>query len=115
MKIHVFYDSRLPAIFGADAITLYPFIFFNLSKDKSIEGAKHEVVHVRQVRKLGWLKFYSDYVWQWLKGMIVGKGFDGSYLAISYEVEAYALAPKNKLTPEELEEFGFTSLPSVAK
>ncbi len=115
MKIHVFFDSHLPTIFGANAITLYPFIFFSLSKDKSAEDAKHEVVHVRQVRKLGWLTFYSDYVWQWLKGMIAGKGFDGAYLAISHEVEAYALAPKNKLTTEELEEFGFTNPPSVAK
>lgn len=49
------------------AITIYPFIFYNnpqrLSKPAFKKLQKHEMVHINQVEDLGWLKFYSSYLW----------------------------------------------------
>jgi len=47
-------------------ITLYPFIFYNKNhkfyKDHFKTLQRHEFIHVDQVYKMGWLKFYFSYV-----------------------------------------------------
>jgi hypothetical protein len=71
------------------AITLYPFIFYNtnhrLYKTDLDTLRAHEMVHIEQVERLGWFKFYASYVWknrpQWLGGVKYGEG--------KYEREAY--------------------------
>lgn len=49
----------------ADAITIYPFIFYRFEPNETLR--RHEWVHVEQVRRQGWFKFYTSYIWQWAK------------------------------------------------
>ncbi len=44
-----------------NAITLYPFIFYN--GIPTVEVRRHELVHVIQIERIGWLKFYALYLW----------------------------------------------------
>lgn len=48
------------------AITLYPFIFYNTNtinyKENFKTLQKHEMVHVEQVKKIGFFKFYFTYL-----------------------------------------------------
>ena len=44
---------------GIGAITLYPFIFFHGIPTEKLR--KHEYIHVEQIRRLGWFKFYFLY------------------------------------------------------
>ncbi len=88
MKIRRKYNHWIPQLFNVGAITLYPYILFA----RSVQGIKtyrknpehlfkHEYIHIEQVRKLGWFKFYFTYIIE---------SFKKDYLDISYEVEAYA-------------------------
>ena len=65
-------------------ITLYPFIFYNTKHrayKKNFDALQfHEFVHVEQIRRVGWFKFYLDYLWQSLRF---------GYLKNKYEIEAY--------------------------
>ena len=60
------------------AITIAPFIFFN--GVPSEETRTHELVHIAQVNRLGWLKFYILYLYySWKYG----------YRQNPFEKEAY--------------------------
>lgn len=92
MKIRIRENHWYPRLLKVGAITLYPYVLF--SQDVTFKMLMHEWVHVRQVRKLGWLRFYASYVWEFLRHYVSG-GFRYSkaYRAISYEVEAYGASP----------------------
>ena len=89
MRTREIHGSRIAAWLGVGAITLYPFILFRDAKP-SAALITHERIHVAQVRRVGWLRFYAGYLWQYVKGRLRGLGHDASYRAISYEAEAYA-------------------------
>ena len=86
MKIREIYDSKIAKFFGY-SITIYPFILFDGVPDLSLKI--HEYTHIFQVKKHGWLKFYISYLWFYIKGRLKGLDHYDSYMAISYEVEAY--------------------------
>lgn len=109
MKVRARYDHWLPKLLKVGAITLYPFVLFACPRYPSglaMSYAKHEVVHVRQVRALGWWFFYTTYVLQWARSILAGKDHNGAYMAITYEREAYEQEQRNVLTTEEAAEFG---------
>ena len=69
MKIRRVYNSWIPQLLNVGAITLYPFILFS----RTVGGVKtryrnpeqlfkHEFIHIEQVRRLGWFKFYLSYI-----------------------------------------------------
>ncbi len=91
MNIVCRYSSWVPKKLGADAITLYPFVFFSMTKAAALKTMilHHEMVHVRQVRALGWLKFYWKYIWQYFAGRLKGLDEDLAYRTITFEREAY--------------------------
>jgi hypothetical protein len=60
-----------------EAITLYPFIFFH--GEPTNRTRSHEYIHVAQVRRIGWLKFYILYFWY---------NFKLGYLLNPFEIEA---------------------------
>ncbi len=87
MKIRRKYNNWIPQLFNVGAITLYPFILFS----RSVQGIKtyrsypeqlfkHEYIHIEQVRRLGWFKFYFLYLVESAKN---------GYRQNKYEVEAY--------------------------
>ena len=52
---------------------------------------RHELVHVRQFRRLGVARFVLSYVGEYLRWRVRGYPHRGAYRRISYEVEAYWL------------------------
>lgn len=57
----------------------------------------HELVHQRQYREDGSLRFMARYVADWHRGLFAGCGFDEAYLAIGYELETEALLREMRL------------------
>jgi len=107
MKVKCVYNCNYLAP-GVVAITIYPFIFFKDSK-KDIPDSifRHEMIHVRQVRRLGWLKFYTSYLYHYFKGLIKYRSNTEAYINIPYEVEAYRDQNKIELTQAESIEIDF--------
>lgn len=60
------------------AVTLYPFIFYN--GKPTADTKRHEWVHIEQVKKKGWIRFYLTYLWYNIK-----YGYDKN----PFEKEAY--------------------------
>ena len=56
------YGRKWVRFTGHDAIVLYPYVFFR-EKFPPADLIKHELVHVKQVQRLGWFKFYFLYLW----------------------------------------------------
>ena len=87
MKIRRKYNNWIPQLLRVGAITLYPFILYKRSKtdlkrtpDYLKSVFKHEYIHIEQVRRLGWFKFYFLYLIESAKN---------GYRQNKYEVEAY--------------------------
>ena len=51
---------------------------------------RHELVHVRQMAEVGVVRFLWTYVRHYLRNRRRGMGHHDAYLAIPYEVEAFA-------------------------
>lgn len=51
----------------------------------------HELVHVRQFSESGYVPFSLRYVYEYLRGVLQGKGLRQAYLDISAEQEARAV------------------------
>lgn len=89
--IYVVQNSRVAELLKVSGITLYPFIFIICSYEKACGGhlMAHEWIHIKQVRKHGWLKFYISYLWYFFKARRKGLDQFQAYMAIPYEKEAY--------------------------
>ena len=87
MKIRQVFGSRLVPP-GADAITLYPFIFYR-HKHPPKKIIDHEWVHIRQIEETGWVRFYVSYLLYYLANRIAGFDHYNSYFSIPYETEAF--------------------------
>ena len=73
---------------GAGAITLGPMVIVRRGLDRSAELMRHEREHVRQWRRLGWVRFLARYVGAYLRHRLRGHSHWGSYRRIPLEVEA---------------------------
>ena len=62
----------------ADASVIYPFIFTKDKNNKVLMA--HEMVHVEQIKRLGWLRFYATYLYYQIR-----YGSDKN----PFEIEAY--------------------------
>lgn len=51
---------------------------------------RHELVHVRQIERLGVVRFYSTYVREYLRNRRSGSSPSEAYRRISLEIEAFA-------------------------
>ncbi len=103
MRVRPVYDSKIARFLNVGAITIFPFVLFSMSKAQALTGKviQHECVHVRQVRALGWWRFYASYVWQWMKG----RSPSDEKNAITFEREAYDGAHAVMLSASEVTEF----------
>ncbi len=92
MKVRFIFNSRIPPIFGAEAITLYPFVLVASGPAKALATGTiaHELVHVLQVRALGWFRFYAAYI---AEHLLVG------YIANRFEPEAFQRQHDPELRP----------------
>ena len=102
MKIRRKYNNWIPKILKVGAITLYPFILYKRSKTDLKQTPdylktifKHEYIHIEQVRRLGWLKFYLSYI---------NENRKTGYKQNKYELEAWA-RQEEPYTEEEQKAF----------
>jgi hypothetical protein len=51
---------------------------------------RHEMVHVRQMARLGLGRFLWRYILEYIRNRRRGLSHDDAYLAVSFEVEAFA-------------------------
>ncbi len=106
MRVIAYYDNWFAKLLKVGAITLYPFVLFAMKREAAFETAKHECVHVRQVRRLGWFGFYWAYLVDYCGSRVRGANHNAAYLAIKFEAEAYETSAAVVLTDEERKEFG---------
>jgi hypothetical protein len=87
MQIKHIHNSFIPKILKVDGITIYPFIFYKGTPSETL--VKHEMVHVKQIKYHGWLRFYISYGLEYLSYRVRGDSKNVAYNKISYEVQAY--------------------------
>ena len=73
-----------------EAITLPFGVFFRRSVEATHEQTiNHEMIHVRQIKSIGIISFYSTYLWDYLTGLLKYRSHDQAYRNIRFEKEAY--------------------------
>lgn len=106
MKPKEIFNSRFANLIGYN-ITLYPFVFYIGVPTDDVRV--HEMVHVWQIKNIGVFRFYSDYLWQYLRYWIKYGDQYLAYRAISYELEAYDIQRKFLSLPMNLKTDHLTS------
>ena len=84
-----------PAPPGANAITLGPLISVRRSAADDSRLMRHELVHVRQWRRLGVAGFLRRYVGAYLRQRLRGYGHWAAYRRIPLEIEAEWVARRS--------------------
>jgi hypothetical protein len=90
MKIRLRFNSLLPKLLKVDGLTLYPFVLIRDSVEKTpISLIRHEFIHVFQIERVGFIRFYISYALFYLASRVSGSSHKKAYLEIPYEKEAY--------------------------
>ena len=101
MKIRIIYNSWLVPS-GYAAMMIYPFIL--VSGDKIDERTlKHELQHVRQIKRVTVPIFYITYVMHFIKGLVKYRNWSEAYFNIPYEKQAF----NDERSPITKEEFSW--------
>jgi len=102
VKVKIRYNRWFPKCIRLEGITLYPYIIISSSETVANKKKilKHEWIHIKQVRKEGFFKFYTKYLFEWTTNLIKYGRIGKAYRNISYEKEAYknenkVMLPKN--------------------
>ncbi len=74
--------------FKINAIVVYPFVLY-CDPNPSLDIFTHEQVHLDQIKRVGILKFYRLYLWEYFQGRRLGMSHFEAYRNISFEKEAY--------------------------
>ena len=79
---------------GAAGMTIGRFVFLlrDDARDGSSQLLAHELVHVQQYRRQGYLTFSARYLWHYGHGIVRLRNHKKAYRAIPAETEAYAAA-----------------------
>lgn len=91
MKPRYYFNSKIPKLFKADGITLYPCVFIASGKATAESSGllAHEQTHVEQIQKIGFWSFYVSYFLYYFAGRLHHKNHKDAYLQIPFEIEAY--------------------------
>ncbi len=76
------------SIFGVNGMTIGRYVLVSM-KNPSRALLNHERIHVDQIKKVGFFKFYLTYLNEYLANRFKGLSHWDAYRKISYEVEAY--------------------------
>lgn len=92
MKVKVRQNHWLPRLLKVTGITLYPRIYLADSYEDAQNNfiLNHEFIHVAQIRKQGWVKWYLTYLWNYAKMFAIFRNQNEAYLNIPAEAAAYA-------------------------
>ncbi len=86
VKVRIVYRSRIAKILGVGGITLYPYILISGDYDEVLMN--HEFIHIAQVRRDGWLRFYAGYLWDWVRLSV--RLNKHAYFELPAEIEAFS-------------------------
>ena len=87
MKIVNHYNSSIPKLFKAEAVTIGTHIFYEMSCP-SVFLRRHEEKHVEQYLEHGFIAFLFKYVLEYVMYRLSGMNHRKAYLNISFEKEA---------------------------
>ena len=87
MVVFNHYNSKIPHLFGARAITFGKHIFYTETNPPPWL-VRHEMKHVEQYQKHGFMGFLFIYINDYLKGRLQGLSDYDAYLNIPFEIEA---------------------------
>ena len=92
VRVRVGYPWWLPLPRAVAAITLGRRIWIRreLPPPQLDVLLRHELVHVRQMERIGVLPFLLRYLGEYIRNRVRGLGHDAAYRAISFEAEAFA-------------------------
>lgn len=77
----------LPKLLAVQAIVIYPYVFYaGTLPSKKLRA--HEWAHVEQVKRHGWLRFYTSYLLYYVAARVQGRGHFKAYWLNPYEMEA---------------------------
>jgi hypothetical protein len=77
---------------GVAGLTLGRWVLLRRGCEDDVGLIAHELVHVRQYREQGPVRFLAQYLLAYGRGRLTGLGHAAAYAAIPAEVEARALA-----------------------
>ncbi|MGZ8762602.1 MAG: eCIS core domain-containing protein [Acidimicrobiia bacterium] len=77
---------------GTAGVTLGRWVLLRRDQAQSRGLLAHEMVHVRQWRERGVIRFLAAYLGEYVRGRRHGLGHRDAYRAISFEAEARALS-----------------------
>lgn len=91
MKVKVIQNHWIPRLLSVEGITLYPRILLSDSYEVAYTNRtlNHEFIHVAQIRKLGFLRFYVSYLFDYFVLYLKYRSKQKAYRSIPYEIEAY--------------------------
>lgn len=102
----IVYDSSFARCLGVDGIVLYPFILIAKKQcDTQPSLLKHELTHVHQVKRCGFLMFYLTYLYYIIQSLFKNGNFNTAFIENEFEYEAYGLE-NDPLTDNEIIEIG---------
>lgn len=81
-------NSILAKLLKVNGIVLWPFIFL-APRDPDMVLINHELIHWKQIKDTGVIRFYFLYLREYLIGRKKGFSHDQAYRLISFEKEAY--------------------------
>lgn len=80
MDIKIKYEFFLFQKLWIGGMVIYPYVLFKRTKEEVTDKIfRHELQHVYQVQRMGWIKFYVSYLWLLMKH---------GYKKHPYEIEA---------------------------
>jgi hypothetical protein len=89
---------------GSDGMTIGSLVIVRRGREGSPYLLRHELIHVRQWRRYGYLGFAARYVGSYLLSRLRGRDHRGAYLRIPLEVEADWLARRTLSTAVSLDD-----------
>jgi hypothetical protein len=105
MKIRPRFAHPIARWLRVSAIVLYPYVFFSEARERVTDSVfRHEMIHVRQIRRIGPLRFYVQYFVEFAVFFVRHRNVMSAYLSISFEREAYASQDQVTLTLHEAAE-----------
>ena len=80
---------RLVLLPGVAGITLGRRVYLD-GRAEVARSLRHELVHVRQIARVGMLRFYAQWLWEYVRNRRKGMSSDEAYRRISFEEEAFS-------------------------
>lgn len=86
----IIYNSKIPALLGAEGLTIFPFIFISHKKESCPEWLlRHEQVHIKQQLRWLILPFFVIYGAHYVINRLRGMEHVYAYRNVCFEREAY--------------------------